>query len=756
MKSFLRIASLLLAVQLSLEAQPAQDLNQYVNPFCGTTHDGGLYPGASAPFGMIQWSPDSGTRPTLAGYNYRDSVIYGFSLEHLSGGGSYYGGNFSFMPLISGEGLAAAPAGRYAFKAPFSHADETASPGRYAVTLSNGIKIELTASARAGCGRFTFPKARGAALVINAGSNINGVSNSMIQIDPSAQAVSGSATGGHFLGHPNICTTYFYVEFDRPFARYGTWRNAKLSRGGTNASGKSAGAYLTFDTGEGRTVGARVAISYVSVENAKANLDLSPRDFDATAIETESAWNRWMNKIQVSGGNVADLRTFYSMLYHVLLSPTICSDANGQYRGYDGQVHTTERGRDQYGNFSGWDIYRSECQLLAMIAPKEASDMAQSLLIDYQQGGAFPRWGLTTEDSGVMDGDPAAPMIADFYAFGARAFDAKSALAGLLRAATNPAVQAPRNHIRERDGLAEYLSLGYVPEDVHGIWNSYGNVSLTLEYASADFAISQMASALGDDASARLMRRHAQNWRHLFNPRTGYLQMRRRDGTWAPGFTNNVISYDHNQAYQEGTAAQYVWMVPFDYGGLSAAMGGREVASARLDVFFSQLNAGIHSAYAYMGNEPCVETPWIYCFLGQPYKTQQWVRRIMTELYSSAPDGYPGNDDLGEMSSWYVFAALGMYPELPGSDILVLGSPLFETARIRLPEGDVMIDGGKASRAACFVQKLSLNGHAWNKPWLRFSEIERGGKLVYRLGVKPNKRWGSAPADAPPSFGSPD
>jgi predicted alpha-1,2-mannosidase len=742
-------------------AHRLENLVQYVNPFCGTTHDGGLYPGVSAPFGMVQWSPDTGRRPTLGGYDYRDSTINGFSLDHLSGGGSIYAGNFGFMPLSSSEGLTAVPSSRYAFNTTFSHRNEVARPGYYAVTLDNGIKVELTATTRSGFGCFTYPAKGAGAMVINAGSNANGTSNAAVQIDPAAHSITGSATGGHFLGHPNACTTYFYAVFDRPFASCGTWSDSTLLKGRTNGQGKTAGAYVMFNTENSRTILARVAISYVSIENAKANLEaenplpvFSAKGFEKAVDAAGAAWNSWLNKIQLTGGTAGELRTFYSMFYHTLLGPTVCSDANGEYMGYDGRVHTTTDGRAQYGNFSGWDIYRSECQFLAMIAPKEASDMAQSLLLDYQQGGAFPRWGLATEDSGVMDGDPAAPIIAGFHAFGARDFDVKHALAGLVRAATNPLVMATRSRIFERDALADYLKLGYVPEDQHGIWGAYGNVSMTLEYASADFAVSQLAQALGDTTNSALLLKQAQNWTNLYNHETGYLQMRRRDGTWAPGFTNNVLAYDQNRAYQEGTASQYVWMVPFNLKALVEAMGGRDAAAARLDSFFTQLNAGAGSPFAYMGNEPCLETPWIYSFLGRPYKTQQIVRRILTELYSSEPAGYPGNDDLGEMSSWYVFAALGMYPELPGSDVLVLGSPLFPKTRLHLKHGDVTIEANGAKEDAPFVQSLAVNGRQWNKPWIRFRDISNGAILKYNLARVPDKNWGSAPDNAPPSLGA--
>lgn len=732
-----------------------QNLVQFAKPMCGTAEDGDLFPGAAAPFGMIQWSPDTGPGQHCGGYAYEDSRICGFSLDHLSGAGCNYGENFAFMPILDTV-IVSPNTSHTAFLTPFSHDKETAKPGYYAVTLGNGIKVELTATVRSGFGRFTYPIGGTATMVINAASAVNGTKQSAIQIHPGQREITGWTTGGHFCGGPDEGTIYFCAIFNQPFADYGTWSDATLASGGTNGDGRASGAYVSFNPSGGRTVLVKTAISYVSIANARANLEtespqsaFSSEDFDKAVAAASDTWNSYLNRIQVSGGAPAELETFYSMLYHVLLGPTVCSDVNGEYMSYDGQNHRTANHREQYANFSGWDIYRSECQLLAMLVPKQASDMAQSLLVDYQQGGAFPRWGVPNEDSGVMMGDPAAPIIADFYTFGAMNFDVSAALAGLIRAATDPSVRAQRTGTYERDALADYLKLGYVPKHQAG---GYGNVSMTLEYDSADFALSQFAKTLGDEVDSTMLLQHAQNWKNLFNPETGFVQMRRRDGSWAPGFINNVEAYDSDQAYVEGTAAQYVWMVPFNLKGLAAMMGGPEAAAKRLDVFFTQLNAGTDSQYAYLGNEPCLETPWEYCFWGEPYGTQKVVRQAITQFFSSAPHGYPGNDDLGEMSSWYVFGALGMYPELPGSNVLVLGSPLFQKAVLHLQSGDVTILGHGAADNAPYVQNLTVNGQTWNKPWIHFPDIARGGKLIYTLGATPDANWGSGPSDAPPSF----
>jgi predicted alpha-1,2-mannosidase len=729
-----------------------QNLTQYVFTTCGTSGKGFTFPGASAPFGMIQWSPDTGPGVRKGGYSYNDTIIYGFSLDHLSGAGCTYAGNFMFTPLLSTSEINS-PVNRTAFPTSFSHVNEVAKPGYYAVTLGDSIRVELTAKTRSGFGRFTYPSMGTPTMVINAGSNVRGTTQSNIEIDTLNYSISGSSTGGHFCSGPDITTTYFYAVFNHPFSRYGTWSNDVPLKNGTMGQGVTSGAYVSFNGANSKTILVKAAISYVSTANAKANLDSENPDssftsngFDNVKTSNMNNWNSWLSKIQITGGTTGELQTFYSMMYHTLLAPTVCSDVDGQYMGYDGKIHRTSNGRVQYANFSGWDIYRSESQLLAMIAPKEASDMAQSLLMDYRQSGAFPRWGVPNEDSGIMVGDPAAAIIANFYAFGARNFDAKGALKGLEKAATDPSVKSSRTNIYERPDLTDYLKLGYIPEGGKG-----GCVSLTLEYASEDFALSQFARALDDKTNSNMFSKRAQNWQNLFNKETGYIQMRRSDGTWAPGFVINSDKYDNYKAYVEGTASQYVWMVPFNLKTLAERMEGVNIAAKRLDAFFTQLNGGFSSEYAYMGNEPSIETPWIYCFLGKPYKTQEVVHQIISELFSSTPDGLPGNDDLGTLSAWYVFASLGIYPEIPGTNLLVLGSPLFPKAVLHLESGELKIIGNGVRKNSFYVHSLTLNGKKWNKPWIKFSDVSSGGRMVYNLRQEPNINWGSNLADIPPS-----
>ena len=750
-----RIFQILFLSIIFAGAVMSQNLTQYVNCFNGTGSNGtNTFPGAVAPFGMIQWSPD--TKPGNPGsYNYGNSYISFFSLDHVSGAGCTYGQNFGFMP-INVSTITNPPGSRTAFQSAFSHNNETARPGYYSVKFNNGIKVELTTTTRSGFGRFTFPVGSTETMMINAASAGNGASSSLIIIDTADQSVSGSARSKLFCGRTGGTTVYFYAQFNQPFASFSTWSGSVLTNGGTSGQGTSSGAFITFDTTDNRTVLVRLSISYVSAANAKLNMQtecpdslFTPAGFDSTAAANTALWESMLNKIQASGGTLNQLTTFYSALYHSLMYPSTCSDVNGQYMGYDGNVHTTTNGRIQYANFSGWDIYRSECQLLAMIEPDIASDMAQSLVNDYQQGGAFPRWGVPNDDSGVMIGDPSAAIIADFYNFSAANFDTATALAGLLRAATDPSVKSIRNNVYERDALSTYINSGYVPEGQTG--SGYAPVSMTLEYCTADFALSQFAEAMGDTVNSNKLIRRAQNWMNLFNQSTGYMQMKTSAGSWSTGFVNNNEYYSTNvRAYAEGSASQYTWMVPFNYNSLIALMGGPDITAGRLDVFFTNLNAARNSTFACMSNEPSFCTPWIYDFVGKPYKTQATVRNIMNQLFTTG--SMPGADDLGEMSSWYVWSALGMYPELPGSNVLVLGSPLFQQAIIHLKNGDVTITGNGSGTNSPYVNSLSINGQTWNKPWLRFSDISDGGTLEYNLSSSPNAGWGSDTADVPPSY----
>ncbi|MGW2718819.1 GH92 family glycosyl hydrolase [Streptomyces sp. NPDC001492] len=692
-------------------AEPARatdDPAGYVNPFVGTApggtdfgHGGGAgntFPGASAALGGIQWSPDTVTRQH-GGYAYKDNRIRGFSLTHISGAGCSDYGNVPFMPLTGHPDPD--PAARHAT---FSHANEEASPGSYGVRFDNGIRTQISVTQRSGIARFTYPahEGRPAGLTVDAGRAFNKATG---KISIGSRTLSGYTDSGGFCHSSNRYRLYFHVVFDRPFAHT------------EPLDGKTSGAYVSFAPGT-RTVTARVGVSFVDVDAARRNAaaEQGRRSYDQLHSAARERWNEWLGRIAVRGGTETQRRVFYTALYHALLHPSAFSDTDGRYRGMDGKVHRTRPGHVQYADFSGWDVYRSQGQLLALIAPHEASDIAQSILNQGRQAGYFDRWTVANGGTRVMVGDPLPAMAASIHAFGATDFDAR----GLLRAAV-----AGRQDDRQRPGHQQYDTLGYIPAGTKGVW---GSAATTLEYAIADAALAHLAGRLGDTKTQAALTHAAGNWRNLFNPVSGYIQPRNADGSW-PSFSPT----QHGE-YVEGNAAQYTWLVPHDLPGLFTAMGGPTAAASRLDTFFTQLNAGADKPYAYLGNEPSFNIPWAYDYAGRPDRTEDIVRRALTTLFTDRPDGLVGNDDLGEMSSWAVWACLGMYPQVPGSSQLALAGPLFPAATVRRGNGVALsLLAPDASATNAHVRSLSLNGLPVNGPFLPEGVLTSGGVLHYGM-----------------------
>lgn len=705
-------------------------LTRAVNPFIGTIRNGNTFPGAAMPFGMVQWSPDTsaGGLSKPGGYNYGDLIIRGFSLTHLSGAGCAAFENVPFMPTLRPLVTPPLPNGS-PYSDRFSHKDEQASPGYYAVGLASGIRVRLTVTARTGFATFVYPASPKASMIINTGSsagatsNINGASDAAADV-VGWNEVTGQATSGRFCGLHNRYTVYFAARFDRPFARFGTWAAAGMEPASRHSSGPSSGAFVTFDTRGNRVVRVKVGVSYVSIKNALLNLQTEDKGWRFGAVHSRAGatWNEMLNRIQATGGTPADKQVFYTALYHALLHPNVFSDANGQYMGFDERVHVAS-GYTQYANFSGWDIYRTEVQLLACLAPRETADMMQSLLADAQQGGWLPRWPVANDYTGEMNGDSADPIIADAYAFGARSFDVHAALHFMLKGAEQSGT-GPGGYL-ERPNLAEYLQLGYVPPET----SAYGGAATTLEYAVDDFAIAQLARALGDGATSTKYLARAENWRHLFNSATGFIEARTPHGAFPTTF--NPQSMD---GYVEGNAWQYTWMVPQNLSGLFHLMGGNQEVARRLDTFFTRLDAGPNAPYYWGGNEVGLEAPWEYDFAGKPWHTQAVVRRIETSLYAATPGGLPGNDDLGTLSAWYIWAAIGLYPEIPGAAGFALGSPLFPHLELALAAGHrLVINAPGADDKHPYVRSLRVDGHLHGSTWLPFSAVESGALLQFTM-----------------------
>ncbi len=705
-----------------------------VNPMVGTRSAAGkdagnTSPGPSMPFGMLQWAPDTAPRIPGGGYDHAATAISGFGVNRMSGAGCFAYGNLPFLPVTG-----ALPADKDNATVGFSHTGESASVGYYSVALANNVRTELTTSVRSALGRFTFPSGPAANLLVKASAGA-AASNATVSVASSTE-ITGSVTDGRFCTKDNDYTMYFAVSFDRAFTSSQKWTPRPFVTG-------DGGIALTFPSGS--VVQAKVGISYVSVANARANRDtLSGWDVATVRTAARTAWNQLLGRVRVGGGTADEQKIFYTALYHSLLHPNVFSDANRQYRGFDGQVRTLPTGQDdQYANFSGWDVYRTQVQLMALLAPKRASDLVRSMLNDYDRSGRLPKWSVANDESYMMVGDPAIPAIASVHAFGARDFDTGKALNAMVAQSTRPG--------NARPGTVYLDNLGYLPEDGgYGCCNHNATTATSMEYHVADSALAAFARQLGDTATHARFAARAQGWQRLLNPASGFVQPRRQSGEWRPGFDPTDISYDD---WAEGNSWRYTLMVPFDVRGLAAAKGGGTALNQYLDTHFVTLNDTLGSG-AWMGNEPSFGAPWLYAYTGQPYKTQQVVRRVQTELFRNAPDGLPGNDDLGAMSSWYVWAALGMYPAVPGTSDLVLGSPLFPQAVVTLPGGATLtINAPAAQAAAPYVQSMQYNGAVWDRNYLPPAALTAGGTIDVVLAGTPNTTRGTGAQAAPPSYG---
>lgn len=752
---------LLPLVPASAHAETAADSSGYVNPFVGTQdggrdfgHGGGAgmtFPGAVAPFGMMQWSPDT-VRTAGGGYKYEDNRLYGFSMTHISGPGCTGAQDFPVLPISGTIGRSPAVDGA-GYLQTFDHANERAAPGYYRVTTDSGVRTELTTTTRAGIARFTFPTGEPGTVLLDVTGSVNGVEDAEISLD--GNTVSGWALTGGFCGAKSRYRVHFQAEFDRPITASGTWRDDVVSPGARTvtghaqtrrarsgeiaSNGQGIGLFLQFDSGE--PVQMRAALSYVSVDGASRNLaaEIGGQDFDTVRARAHAEWQRRLDQIVVTGGDPNRLRTFYSALYHVFLQPYIFEDVDGDYTGFDGRVHRVRPGHHHYATFSGWDIYRSEAQLLAWLAPDVASDIAQSMYDNaHALGDVWDRWSHQNTVTGVMNGDPYHSIIASAYAFGARKFAAEDALASMIAGAERI---GELSGYTERPGNQQYLRLGWVP----------GQVSDTLEYNIADFGIAQFAARLGHFEQHDVFLRRAHGWQHLFNPLTGWLQPRS-----AEGFFGLLFDPTATEGYVEGNGAQYHWMVFHNVRALFTMMGGQDRAAARLDEFFQQLNAGPHARHAYLGNEPSLQTPWLYAWAGRAHRTQDVVHRTRTELFGPDADGLAGNDDLGTMSAWYVWAALGLYPVIPGRAELFVHGPVFESAVVRRSTGaEFTITAPETSDTNRYIQSLRVDGADTTRAWLPESFALSGGRLDFIMGPRPEPRFGATDADAPPSFDVP-
>lgn len=716
-----------------------------VNPLIGTAGDGHTYPAAGVPFGMTQWAPQTrdGEHKCIAPYYFADTRIQGFRGSHfLSGSCTQDYGSVTVMP-VSGE----LRLGAQERASSFSHAQEEASPDRYAVTLDDyQIRAELTGTSHSGFMRFVFGRQGKAWILVQSNSRVG---DGGVTIDLRRREISGfNPVRRLYAGQGKLAgfSGYFVVRFDRPFKVGGTWSGSVRHEGATEQSGAEGapGAYVGFDVKPGDVVQVKIGMSFTSVDEARRNLDaeIPGWDFHRVDKQVQAKWNAILDSFQIETPDVAPQRIFYTALYHAFLLPREFSDVSGTYPGFAGENRIeTARNFVYYDDFSLWDTFRAVHPLFTILAPRRNLDMVKSLIAKGEEGGflpIFPAWNSYTSE---MVGDHADAVIADAYFKGINAFDIQEA----FRLMRQNATELPKSKAEYRDGmgrrgLVSYLKYGYIPleDPVSDANPNHPNeqVTRTLEYAYDDFLVGEVARALGKKKDAVLFAGRAMNYKNVIDPGTGFARGRHADGNWDSPF-DPAGNYSY---ITEGLPYQDTFFVPQDMDGLVSLLGGPRAFVAKLDGLFA-------GGYYDQGNEPSHEIAYMYDYAGAAWKTQMRVRQILDTQYHDRPDGLPGNDDCGQISAWYIFSALGFYPVTPGLPEYRIGTPLFDEVKIHLPNGKVFrIVAAGASAGKQYIQSAKLNGKTLQRSWLTHKEIVAGGNLIFKMSSRPNADW---PAHVP-------
>jgi predicted alpha-1,2-mannosidase len=726
-----------------------------VNPLIGTGTGPGdtinLFPGPTLPFGMVQLSPDTEDRGY--GYHYAQPAIHGFSMTHMSGVGCANDGDVFFTATTGAVQTQVSD-----FQSPYAHSDEAASPGYYRVRLARwNITAELSATDRTGIAQFTFPAGQPANILVPISHTLNRTMAASIRLVGDHE-IEGYVENETFCDVRQTYKVYFDMTFSHPFGTYGTWSGAPYGGPGTvTASSRSAtqdthdqwiGAYATWPAAaHSQTVTARIGISYVDLAGAKNNLraESGERTFSTIRHQAENAWNQALRVIDVSGGSPAERTVFYTALYHSLMMPSLYNDADGRYFGFDDQIHHADPGHNVYDNYSGWDIYRSQMPLVAMVDPRRMQDIAESVVLMYQQGGWIDRWPQVNRYTNVMAGSPLSVVLATAWLDGIHGFDMDTAWKGMLLDATQ-APPAGKPYAGEA-GIDWINRIRYVPNDKV----SYGSVSQIQEDAVAYASLYYLAKALGKTADAKMLYQRALDVRNVFNPQDRFFRPRNADGQWVPNFDPS----QQEHGFIEGSGWHYQWLAPSDLAWLVQAVG-RDQFNQRLTEFFNYAKPGWYGQYYNPYNETDLEAPFEFNFSGEPWRSQQVVRRVLKENYTNDPNGIPGNDDCGEMSSWAVLGMMGLYTVDPASLAYELVSPLFPKVVLHLHAPysgtDFTIEAGSDPEANPYIQSVQLNGRGYRRNWISFSDIAAGGTLHFNLGAAPDRDWGAAAQDAPPSL----
>ncbi len=745
-RSILLLVPLLMGIIVS--STPAGDypLAKKVNPFIGTGAHGHTYPGVSMPFGMVQLSPDTDTNgwDWCSGYHYTDDNIMGFSHTHLDGTGCADLGDFLFMPT-TGE-LKFQPGSKRnpdeGYRSRFSHDQEKAFAGFYGVTLKDyNIDVELTATPRVGVHKYTYPATKQANVIIDLTHAIGGT---RIR-ESKAEIVGNNEVRGYIRksGWSPDRFLFFVARFSQPFNSSGLVVDDQPQDASVRTSdARNIKGYVRFDTTQNKTIIVKVALSAVSWEGAIKNLEAEAPgwDFNALCDKAQAAWQNQLSKISVKGQKPADETVFYTALYRCSLTPNLFIDVDGQYRGTDRQVHQAD-GFDNYTVFSLWDTFRAEMPLFTILDQKRTNDFINSMIGKFEQRGLLPYWELHSGETWCMIGYHAIPPIVDAWIKGIHGFDIKKAYLAMKTSA-----------MQDHQGMKEYKELGYAALDKEG-----QSASRTMEYSFDDWCISQIARELDlKDDTAEFSKR-AQYFRNIFDRSIGFVRAKDSNGNWKVDFNPDHLPADGAREFTEGNSWHYTFFAPQDVNGLIDLLGGDARFIAKMDELFTRQGrehvdvSGLIGQYA-QGNEPCHNYAYLYTYAGAAWKTQEKVAQIVSTLFTDEPEGLCGNNDCGQMSAWYVFSALGFYPVCPGQPVYVFGTPHFKQATINLESGKAFnVIAKNISPENIYIQSVTLNGKPYSKAWITHTDVMAGGELVFTMGPKANKQWGSASSDRPHS-----
>jgi predicted alpha-1,2-mannosidase len=754
----------LIALSSMAQVRPATGYVQYVNPFIGTgavdknSLSGSNFPGATTPFSMVQLSPDTRDAPDDpgSGYDFNDKTIVGFSHTHLSGTGVADLCDILLMPTTGEIKLNPGKDSvkRSGYRSAFSHKKESAWPGYYQVMLQDyGINAELTSTPHVGLHRYTFPKSDSAHVIFDLDHSLDkkrGYWQCRI-IGSEIRIVNNTTIEGYRIitGWAKLRKVYFHAEFSKPFSSTVLADGRRRIENMPVINGTALRAALNFNTTGNEQVLVKVALSPVSVANARLNMqaELPGWDFDKVSKLSTSQWEAELQKIKVEG-TIQQKQIFYPCLYHAFTQPNNIADVNGDYQATDLTIGNAPD-KTHYSTFSLWDTYRAAHPMYTLIQPEKTAGFINSMLRQYDTYGYLPIWQLWGDENYCMIGNHAIPVITDAILKGIKGIDVEKAYQAVKGSSVTDHPGSP---------FTAWEKFGYIPEDVES-----QSVSITLEMAYDDWCVAQLAKHLGKKADYEHFIKRSEFYRNLYNEKSGFFQAKKTDGKWLEPF--NPLQYGGNggNPYTEANAWQYFWYVPQNVPGLINLVGGSKAFTDKLDKFFTltdttskEVNgnaSGFIGQYAH-GNEPSHHIAYLYDYAGQPWKTQFYVSKIMNELYNNSSSGYSGNEDCGQMSSWYIFSSMGFYPVNPANGVYAIGAPVLQKAEMKLANGNTFnVTAKNTSAANCYIQSVKLNGKAYNKTYITQNDINNGGTLEFIMGSKPNKNWGSKATDVPPVWG---